>query len=123
RVSVMLDRMANGHFEANATVNGEPVAVMIDTGATSTVLSAADARRVGYDPSTLNYSIAIMTANGQATAALVVADEVRVGDIVRSRMPLLVAEEGQLERSLLGMNFISTLSGFGMRGERLILRD
>ncbi len=123
RVSVMLDRMANGHFEVNAEVNGTPVAVMIDTGATSTVLSARDARLAGYDPATLSYSIPIMTANGQARAARVVADEIRVGEIVRSRVPVLVAEEGRLDRSLLGMNFIGTLSGFDMRGQRLILRD
>lgn len=123
RVSVMLDRMANGHFEVHARINDAPVAMMIDTGATSTVLTQQDARKVGYDPTTLFYSIPIMTANGEARAARVVVDEIRVGDITRSRMPVLVAEAGKLEGSLLGMNFIGTLSGFDMRGERLILRD
>ncbi|MEO3387428.1 TIGR02281 family clan AA aspartic protease [Mesorhizobium sp. CAU 1741] len=123
RVSVMLERMASGHFEVNAEVNGTPVAVMIDTGATSTVLSANDAARAGFDPASLSYSIAITTANGQARAARVVADEIRVGEIVRSNVPVLVVEQGLLDRSLLGMNFIGTLSGFDMRGQRLILRD
>lgn len=123
RAAVMLDRMASGHFEVRAEVNGTPVTVMVDTGATGTVLTAADARRAGYDPDTLSFDVPIMTANGQARAARIVAEELRVGDIVRTRLPLLVVPEGQLDRSLLGMNFIGTLSGFDMRGERLILRD
>lgn len=123
RISVMLDRAGSGHFEVRASINEAPVTMMIDTGATSTVLTVPDARRAGYDPASLSYSVPIMTANGQARAARVVADEIRVGDIVRNRVPVLVAEEGRLERSLLGMNFIGTLSGFDMRGERLILRD
>ena len=123
RAMVMLDRMANGHFEVRAEINGTPVSTLIDTGATSTVLTAADARRAGFDPDALAFSVPIMTANGEARAALVTADEIRVGAIARSRQRILVAEEGRLDQSLLGMNFIGTLSGFDMRGERLILRD
>lgn len=123
RAAVMLDRMASGHFEARGAVNATPVTFMIDTGATSTVLTAADARRTGYDPDALSYSVPIMTANGRAFAARITADEINIGGISRTRVPMLVAQAGQLERSLLGMNFIGTLSGFDMRGERLILRD
>ncbi len=75
----------------------------------------------GYE--TLQQKGGYMTANGEARAARVVADEIRIGDIVRNRVPVMVAERGRLDRSLLGMNFIGTLSGFDMRGERLILRD
>lgn len=123
RAAVMIDRMASGHFEVRAEVNGAPVTVMVDTGATATVLTAADARAAGYDVDALAYNVPIMTANGEARAARVVADEIRVGGIVRSDLPVLIAEAGLLDRSLLGMNFIGTLSGFDMRGERLILRD
>lgn len=123
RAAVMLDRLANGHFEVRAEFDGVPVTTMIDTGATATVLTADDARRAGYRPETLSFNVPIMTANGQARAARVVAGEIRVGEIVRARVPVLVAEPGRLDRSLLGMNFIGTLSGFDMRGQRLILRD
>ena len=63
------------------------------------------------------------TANGTANAARVVADEVAIGAISRKNLPLFVAEDGRFEQSLLGMNFIGTLSGFDVRGDRLILRD
>lgn len=123
RAAVMIDRLANGHFEVRAEIDGVPLTVMVDTGATSTVLTFEDARRAGYEPETLRFGIPMMTANGQASAARVVADEIRIGDIVRRHVPVMVAQSGRLERSLLGMNFIGTLSGFDMRGERLVLRD
>lgn len=123
RVSVMLERMGNGHFEVRALVNDASISVMIDTGATSTVLTSDDARRAGLAPEDLSYTVPVTTANGRAHAARAVVEEIRIGDIVRTRVPVLVAASGRLDQSLLGMNFIGTLSGFDMRGERLILRD
>ena len=123
RVSVMLERMGNGHFEVRALVNDASIWVMIDTGATSTVLTSDDARRAGLASEDLSYTVPVTTANGRAHAARAVVEEIRIGDIVRTRVPVLVAASGRLDQSLLGMNFIGTLSGFDMRGERLILRD
>lgn len=123
RAAVMVDRLANGHFEIRASINGTAVNTVVDTGATVTVLSDADARRAGFQPDTLSFTVPIMTANGPAQAARVTIDEIRIGGISRTRLPALVAADGQLDRTLLGMNFIGSLSGFEMRGERLILRD
>jgi len=123
RTTVTLTKRPDGHFATRVTVNGHAVNAMVDTGATTTVLSLADAVRAGFDPQRLNFSIPVSTANGTARAARVVADELAVGGIVRRSVPLLVAEDGRLGQSLLGMNFIGTLSGFDMRGDRMILRD
>lgn len=121
--TVMLEKAPNGHFQARVEVNGVPVQTVIDTGATATVLTAADARAAGYDPEALSYSINVSTANGLARAARVTADEITLGTISRRNVPVLVADRGMLEQSLLGMNFIGTLSGFDVRGDRMILRD
>ena len=123
RAVVTLRQRIDGHFEANVDVNGRTISTIVDTGATSTVLTAADTERAGFDPSALIFNIPVSTANGTANAARVVADEVSVGGIVRKNLPLLVAEDGRLGQSLLGMNFIGTLSGFDVRGDRLVLRD
>lgn len=123
RAIVTLRQRIDGHFEANVEVNGRPIRAIVDTGATSTVLTAADAERTGFDPSVLVFNIPVSTANGTANAARIVADEVAVGGIVRRNLPLLVAESGRLGQSLLGMNFIGSLSGFDVRGDRLVLRD
>ncbi len=123
RIAVVLDRMGDGHFFVRADVNGVLVPMVVDTGATTTVLTAQDARRAGYDPAALSYVVPVMTANGAARAARVSAGELRVGDIARRDMEMLVAEEGRLGQSLLGMNFLSSLSGFDVRGDRLTLYD
>ncbi len=121
--TVMLEKLANGHFGARGEVNAVSVDFIIDTGASSTVLTVADAEAAGFDTSKLNFNVPISTANGNATAAVVIADTVSVGTISRKRVPVFVAQRGQLEQSLLGMNFIGTLSGFEIRGDRMILRD
>lgn len=121
--AVRLEKAANGHFEARAAVDGVTVRFMVDTGATTTVLSAADAARVGIDPSKLSFSIPIHTANGVTQAARATVDEISLASISRRRMPVLVAAPGTLGQSLLGMNFIGSLSGFDVRGDVMILRD
>lgn len=122
-ISVMLEKRASGHFEARGMVNGTPIRFLIDTGATRTVLAYQDAMRLGFDPDSLTFSIPVMTANGEARAAAASADEIRIGDIARQRVPILVTGPGQLDQSLLGMNFLGSLSGLDVRGDRLILRD
>ena len=121
--AVRLDMLSNGHFGARAIVDGVPVDFIVDTGATSTVLSAIDARRVGIDTDALVYGVPISTANGVTRAARATVDEIGVGSIVRRRMPVLVAASGTLGQSLLGMNFIGTLSGFDVHRDVMILRD
>lgn len=123
RATITLNKSLNGHFEARIQVNGASILAMVDTGASSTVLSANDARAAGFHPEQLNYSIPVATANGATKAAGVRTDELSVGNIVRKNLPVLVAAPGTLDRSLLGMNFIGTLSGFDVRGDRMILRD
>jgi aspartyl protease family protein len=123
RAVVTLRQRIDGHFEADVSIDGRTIRAIVDTGATSTVLSAADAERAGFDPQALVFNIPVSTANGVTNAARVVADEVAVGGIIRKNLPLLVAEAGRLDQSLLGMNFIGTLSGFDVRGDRLVLRD
>jgi aspartyl protease family protein len=121
--TVMLDKLANGHFGTRAIINGATVDAIVDTGATTTVLTTTDAKRAGFDTSKLSFTIPVSTANGVARAASVTADEISIGAITRRNVPMLVAERNSLDQTLLGMNFIGTLSGFDVRGDRMILRD
>lgn len=123
RKTVTLEKLPNGHFGAQILVDGAPILAMVDTGATSTVLTTVDARRAGFDLDGLSYSVTVSTANGTARAARVTAREISVGAISRNNLPMLIASDGALDQSLLGMNFIETLSGFDMRGDRMILLD
>jgi aspartyl protease family protein len=123
RAVVTLEKLDNGHFGVRADVNGASVSMIVDTGATRTVLTSLDAGRAGIDTAKLDYNLPVMTANGPAQAASVTADELSVGTIKRRHMAVLVAAPGSLGESLLGMNFINSLSGFDMRGDRMILYD
>jgi clan AA aspartic protease, TIGR02281 family len=122
-MQVSLRKAMNGHFEADAFVNGTPVSFLIDTGATTIALSYDDAIAAGFDPVSLSFTVPIMTANGAALAAPVRLDVVEIGPIRRVDLRATVAEKGKLEQSLLGMNFISSLSGFEMRRNEIILKD
>jgi aspartyl protease family protein len=121
--TVTLEKARNGHFEARILVDGTAIHTVVDTGASSTVLTSDDARAAGFDPARLSYSIPVSTANGTTKAAGARAAEISIGGIVRKDLPVLIAAPGTLGQSLLGMNFIGTLSGFDVRGDRMILRD
>jgi len=121
--AVLIRKSLNGHFEAAGEVNGEPVNFLIDTGATSIALSHDDALRIGFTDDDLSYTLIINTANGKARAAPVRLSTVTVGSVVRSGLRAMVAEPGRLDQSLLGMNFISSLTAFEMRRDEVILRD
>lgn len=123
RATVTLEKMPDGHFGGRIRIDGHEIFAMVDTGATSTVLTFEDAVRTGFDADALNYNIPVRTANGATQAARVMAGEIGIGTITRRDMPLLVAAAGTLDQTLLGMNFMGSLSGFDVRGDRMILRD
>ena len=120
---VILSKSMSGHFETDATINGGSVHMLVDTGASSVVLSNADAQAVGINPGSLNYTVSVMTANGRTSAAPVQLSEIAIGPITRRNVSALVAQEGQLDQSLLGMTFLSTLGSLQMQTDQLTLRD
>ncbi len=123
RREVTLIRANNGHFEARGSVNGQPVRFLIDTGASSVVLSNGDALAVGIDPNRLSYTVPVFTANGRAMSAETTIDVMAIGSIVRTGKKVLVSAPGALGESLLGMSFLGTLSSYEVRGDRMFLRD
>ncbi len=122
-VTVTLAKSDNGHFEVNGSVNGTRVHFLVDTGASSVVLSHEDAKRAGIDTAALHYTFPVMTANGQTLAANIRIATLQVGDIERHDVRALVSKEGLMTGSLLGMSFLQTLGGFAVRGDQLIMVD
>lgn len=120
---VILNKSMSGHFETNAQVNGTTVHMLVDTGASSVVLSRNDAEAVGINVDNLSYTVTVMTANGRTSAAQVRLSEVAIGPIVRRNISALVAQDGHLDQSLLGMTFLSTLGSLQMQTDELKLRD
>jgi aspartyl protease family protein len=120
---VEIEAERNGHFSAEADINGRSIPVMIDTGATMVVLSYEDAERAGLLLTDKDFTRAVSTANGTARVAPVTLDRVSIGNITVRDVPAAVAESGRLRTSLLGMTFLSRLSRFDMRAGRLVLQE
>lgn len=120
---IILHKSMNGHFQANVAINGRTIGMMVDTGASSVVLTGDDARAIGIAPETLDFSVTVMTANGRTTAAPVMLQDIAIGPISRSNISAIVAADGSLEQSLLGMSFLSTLGSLQMQTDELRLRD
>ncbi|MGE4372768.1 MAG: TIGR02281 family clan AA aspartic protease [Xanthobacter sp.] len=119
---VEITRSSGGGFSVHATINGASLTMLVDTGASSVVLTQDDAREAGLPLEFLTYDIPVDTANGRVRAAAVVLDNIIVGGIVERQVPALVSPPGALRSSLLGMSFLRRLDGFEFRGDRLILR-
>lgn len=121
RATVTLSKDESGHFVARAAVDGADIAFLVDTGATRTVLSPRDAARAGIDIAGLRFAIPVATANGRAMAARATIRLLDLGPIRRADVSVLVASD--LGQSLLGMDFLSTLEGYDVRGDTLTLID
>jgi aspartyl protease family protein len=119
--SVEVARAANGDFDVSAQINGAPVAMVLDTGASSVVLTREDAKAAGLPLEVLSYTANIDTANGRTRAAPVKLDRIAVGGLVERSVDALVAQPGQLRTSLLGMSFLNRLQSWEVRGDRLVL--
>ncbi|MBY0382527.1 MAG: TIGR02281 family clan AA aspartic protease [Xanthobacteraceae bacterium] len=119
---VNINRAHNGDFELRAKVNGVAAPMVIDTGATSVVLTYEAASAAGLPLDLANYDVDLETAGGRVRAARVTLDRVAVGKLVELSVPALVVPRGQLRTSLLGMSFLNRLESWEVRPDTLILR-
>jgi len=69
--TVSLSSGNDGHFRAQARVDGRVLELVVDTGASTVVLRATDAARLGIYPTPHDYNVKVATANGMTRAALV----------------------------------------------------
>jgi len=120
--SVVFARANDGHFHVEAMVDGTRINFLVDTGASGIVLSPADARRLGFDPAQLDYSVWTSTANGNGRAAKVNLNSIVIGPIRRTAMQALV-NQADMDGSLLGMTFLNSLGSFTVEGDKLVLRQ
>ncbi|SNS04807.1 aspartyl protease family protein [Sphingomonas laterariae] len=111
----------DGHFWVLGEVNGVETRFLIDSGATTTALSADVARAAGIDPGDDAFGTPVATANGTIMARRVRIANLRIGPIHREDVRATTAVEFG-EMNVLGMNFLNSLGGWGVEGRTLILR-
>ncbi|HEY8248302.1 MAG TPA: TIGR02281 family clan AA aspartic protease [Hyphomicrobium sp.] len=120
--SVRVRKRLDGHFAVRASVNGQSMTLMVDTGASSVVLKPADAERAGVDLDKLSYTVAVDTANGMTYAAAVRLRTLAVGPLVVRNVDALVARPGSVKENLLGMSFLRRLRSYEFAKDYLTLR-
>jgi aspartyl protease family protein len=107
-----------GQFVIDATVNGTAVRFLVDTGASGIALSKRDAQRLGFDAKDLRYTGLFSTANGTTRAAPVTLDAIKIGPMQAYSVHAWV-NDGDLDQSLLGMSYLSTLGRVEIKGDTL----
>jgi clan AA aspartic protease (TIGR02281 family) len=119
--AVQVSRGQAGEFALQARINGVTAPMVIDTGATSVVLTYETAKAVGLPLELLEYDVDVETAGGHTRAARLTLDRLAIGKLVERSVPALVVPHGQMKTNLLGMSFLDRLESWEVRADRLML--
>ena len=120
--AVEISRSNEGDFALRAKINDHSAPMVIDTGATSVVLTYETAKAAGLPLELLDYNVDVETAGGHVRAARLTLDRLAIGKLVERSVPALVVPRGQMKTNLLGMSFLNRLESWEVRADRLMLR-
>jgi aspartyl protease family protein len=113
---------ARGQYAADALVNGLPVRMLVDTGASDVFVSASTAARLRLFPSG-GRPRAIKTANGISTAIPALLSRLSFGGLYMNDVEALILTPEAGEVNLLGESFLRRLVSVEQRDGVLILRQ
>jgi aspartyl protease family protein len=111
-----------GQYAAGVLVNGMPVQMLVDTGASDVFVSAATAARLGLVPSGGRKRV-IQTANGQSTASPTILGSLSLDGLYMNGVEALILTPEAGEINLLGESFLKRLVSVEQRDGMLILRQ
>jgi aspartyl protease family protein len=117
-----LRRDGDSHFRASALVNGRPLTMLVDSGASLVVLTEGDARAVGIYLSPSDFTAVAQTADGEVKTAPVMIERISVNGIERRNVPGAVVPAGLLTQSLLGQSYLGQLAEVSIRDDVMRLR-
>lgn len=103
--SVVLQRGLDGHYRAEALINGSKVDVLVDTGATGVAISQQVADKLGLKSRT---AIRTRTANGDSVAYMTRLASIKIGGVEAKDVSAMIAPglDGDV---LLGMSFLGRM--------------
>jgi clan AA aspartic protease (TIGR02281 family) len=119
--AVQVPRGQSGEFALVARINGVRAPMVIDTGATSVVLTYETAKAAGLPLELLEYDVDVETAGGHTKAARLTLDRLAIGKLVERSVPALVVPHGQMKTNLLGMSYLDRLESWEVHADRLML--
>lgn len=114
--TVVLKRGLDGHYRAEALINGEEVDVLVDTGATGVAISQAVADKLNLKSLS---AVRTNTANGSTVGYMVRLSSVKLGGVEANNVSAMIAPglEGDV---LLGMSFLARMDVRLFKGEMTI---
>lgn len=119
---LVVRRARDGHFWLRARINGVPLLMMVDTGASNVVLSPEDAAKAGFSASNLTFDRVAQTANGEVKFAGATAGRFSIGAATFFDVPITV-NGADMSGSLLGMSVLDRFASIEFRGNSMILRE
>ncbi len=114
-----LDRAPDGHFYADAQVNGVTVHFLIDTGASGVALSADDARRVGLPFYSSEFTAVGRGASGEVRGKILTLDRVSLGGKSVQNVSGAILEGSEM--SLLGQSFLGQMGSIQISGDKMVI--
>jgi len=114
-------RNRDGHFYLTAWLDGARMRLLVDSGATSTVLNEKDARKVGISMHRLVFNVPVQTGNGTTYLARSHIKKLEIGRFIIRDIPILVARN-KLSFSILGVNALRRFKGYEVAGDRMKLK-
>jgi aspartyl protease family protein len=118
----LLEADQHGQYAAEVSINGVPVRMLVDTGATQVCVSASTARRLGLSPSG-GRKLLIQTANGQSTASPTTLKSLNFDGLYMNDVEALILAPEAGEVNLLGESFLKRLVSVEQRNGALVLRQ
>ena len=119
--AIIIPKEIDGHFHLTVTINDRPIEFLVDTGASDIVLTRKDAARVGFDPNRLDYWGMANTANGTVRLATIRLETVRLGEFIDKNIRASV-NKAPMEKSLLGMRYLSKFRAIEISNDQMILK-
>ena len=119
--AIIIPKEIDGHFHLTVTINDRPIEFLVDTGASDIVLTREDAARVGFDPNRLDYWGMANTANGTVRLAIIRLETVRLGEFIDKNIRASV-NKAPMEKSLLGMRYLSKFRAIEISNDQMILK-
>lgn len=114
--TVTLQRGPDGHYRAEALINGQRVNVLVDTGATGVAISQRTADKLGLSSQA---AVRTTTANGDAVAYMTRLRSVKIGGVEARDVSALIAP-GLGGDVLLGMSYLGRMDVRLYRGTMTI---
>ncbi len=97
----------SGSYTTRGSINGRAAKMLVDTGASSVSMSAAQARRLGIPYRSRGKEVAVNTVAGEVKGYAVKLDRVKVGSIELRDIDAVVVEGENPPDILLGMTFLN----------------